>query len=369
MKKLNANVVGANCIRPHFEENTLKNQKAITLIALIITIIVMLILVGVTIDVALDGGLFSKAEEATELTTIATEKENLSLAAIAAWEVGTGVDFDKMGLPEGFSGSAGTYTSSKSGKTYKVDKATAKVTESGAEEVDDDLAYMKAELEGKMFMDVISGLDANSNPIFTNTELKFVTYVRDFERNIIAGIGMYKGKYYEAICDDFSLQNPRIIKVEKATYGVYTDDYFRIGIDGTNAKIFGLTQKGEKDVEANKKLVIPATISFTNGINYNVTAIGESAFYGNTNIEELELSNSVRTIEYRAFHSCTSIKEFTLPSTVQNLARQVFIGWTSEQTIYMEGRTEEPITTDNYSGIGWEHSWQSQCDANIVWDE
>ena len=44
------------------------SQKGITLIALIITIIVMLILVGVTINVALNGGLFTKAETATRET-------------------------------------------------------------------------------------------------------------------------------------------------------------------------------------------------------------------------------------------------------------------------------------------------------------
>ena len=46
----------------------LKKQNGITLIALIITIIVMLILVGVTINVALNGGLFQKAETATKET-------------------------------------------------------------------------------------------------------------------------------------------------------------------------------------------------------------------------------------------------------------------------------------------------------------
>ena len=65
-KKQNANPVGANCIRPHFEGIT--QNKGITLIALIITIIVMLILVGVTINVALNGGLFKKAETATKDT-------------------------------------------------------------------------------------------------------------------------------------------------------------------------------------------------------------------------------------------------------------------------------------------------------------
>ena len=49
---------------PHFRERT-KKEKGITLIALIITIIVMLILVGVSVTVALNGGLFSTAERAT----------------------------------------------------------------------------------------------------------------------------------------------------------------------------------------------------------------------------------------------------------------------------------------------------------------
>lgn len=51
----------------------LKNNKGITLIALIITIIVMLILVLVTINVALNGGLFDTARQATE----ETEKETI----------------------------------------------------------------------------------------------------------------------------------------------------------------------------------------------------------------------------------------------------------------------------------------------------
>jgi len=58
----------------------LKNQKGITLIALIITIIVMLILVGVTINVALNGGLFEKGEKAAFQTEASTVKEQLEMA-------------------------------------------------------------------------------------------------------------------------------------------------------------------------------------------------------------------------------------------------------------------------------------------------
>ena len=73
----------------HFTPHT--SQKGITLIALIITIIVMLILVGVTINVALNGGLFEKAETAKVQTEKAVEEEQLMTAIVTAYNAKTGV--------------------------------------------------------------------------------------------------------------------------------------------------------------------------------------------------------------------------------------------------------------------------------------
>ena len=50
-------------------------EKGITLIALIITIIVMMILVGVTVNLALNGGLFSTTKEAVSRTIEEKERE------------------------------------------------------------------------------------------------------------------------------------------------------------------------------------------------------------------------------------------------------------------------------------------------------
>ena len=58
----------------------MKGQKGITLVALIITIIVMLILVGVSISVALNGGLFDKARDAKTKTQAEQVKEAIALA-------------------------------------------------------------------------------------------------------------------------------------------------------------------------------------------------------------------------------------------------------------------------------------------------
>ena len=62
----------------------MKKQKGITIIALIITIILMLILATVSINVAINGGLFEKARDAVSSTEIASEKETVTQANILA---------------------------------------------------------------------------------------------------------------------------------------------------------------------------------------------------------------------------------------------------------------------------------------------
>ena len=89
----------------------LKQNKGITLIALIITIIVMMILVAVSVTVALDGGLFGTAKKAASETELKAEEEMLLSAVVGAIGVDGKVDLSKIQLPEGFIGENGIYTS------------------------------------------------------------------------------------------------------------------------------------------------------------------------------------------------------------------------------------------------------------------
>ena len=68
----------------------MKNNKGITLIALIITIIVMLILVAVTVTFALQGGLFDNAKEAAK----ETEKHAIYETVVSAMELDNNQDID-----------------------------------------------------------------------------------------------------------------------------------------------------------------------------------------------------------------------------------------------------------------------------------
>ncbi len=83
-----------------------KEEKAITLIALIITIIVMLILVGVTINVAINGELFSTAKRAVTKTEEAKDSElrfmAMANAATHNEEWVYEVEGERIPIPAGF---------------------------------------------------------------------------------------------------------------------------------------------------------------------------------------------------------------------------------------------------------------------------
>ena len=92
-----------------------RNDKAITLIALIVTIIVLLILVGVTINLALNNqGIFNKAKTATRAFKNAEEGEQSGLD-VADREI---AKYMPKGTSEGGNGSESSGGTSEAGQVY-----------------------------------------------------------------------------------------------------------------------------------------------------------------------------------------------------------------------------------------------------------
>ena len=76
----------------------IRNNKAITLIALVVTIVVLLILAGTSIAMlAGENGIIKQAQESKEKNKIAEIEEKVKLAAMAAKTEGLGnIDIDKF---------------------------------------------------------------------------------------------------------------------------------------------------------------------------------------------------------------------------------------------------------------------------------
>ncbi len=75
--KAHSNLISNHQLLTSNHQPLISDHRGITLIALVITIIVMLILVGVTVTIALDGGLFTQAKDAARKTQIANIKERV----------------------------------------------------------------------------------------------------------------------------------------------------------------------------------------------------------------------------------------------------------------------------------------------------
>ena len=98
----------------------IKENKGITLVALVITIIVMMILVAVSVTVALDGGLFGTAKKAASETELRAEEEMLLSSIMGAIGRDGKVELENLKLPDGFIKITDEICKSPSGNIFSV---------------------------------------------------------------------------------------------------------------------------------------------------------------------------------------------------------------------------------------------------------
>ncbi len=63
-----------------------------------------------------------------------------------------------------------------------------------------------------------------------------------------------------------------------------------------------------------KNVVVPATVTLSDGKTYNVTAIGAKAFKGNKTVTKVTIGKNVTTIGAKAFYGCKKLKTIIIKS-------------------------------------------------------
>lgn len=74
-------------------------------------------------------------------------------------------------------------------------------------------------------------------------------------------------------------------------------------------------------------LVIPATVSY-GGTDYEVTAVGEWAFYGSSNLVLIEFPDFIKSIGSYAFANCIGLTSVSLPEGLTEMTMGTFFGCT-----------------------------------------
>lgn len=92
---------------------------------------------------------------------------------------------------------------------------------------------------------------------------------------------------------------------------------------------------------------IPVTVTYE-GTSYDVTSIGENAFYGKTSLSEVIFAegSKIRSINSQAFRYCSALTSIILPKTVTSIERNAFRDCTNLSSVSV------PATTPPYFGNG-----------------
>ncbi|MBO4815441.1 MAG: leucine-rich repeat domain-containing protein [Clostridia bacterium] len=339
----------------------MKNKKGITLIALIITIIVMLILVGVTINVALNGGLFEKAKTASEQTQVETNKETLYSAVVAAMGTDGTIDYTKLNKEAASLGFTkvqnGVYT--KDGYTYTVNDVTGIVTAtkttSGGEGLDnfetvEDSSYFTYSETGE----TITGLSDAGKAFVTQSagkSIKLIIPDKNPDNVTITTIGDYA--FIDMDTGESIFKGIGTLKIELPTsvtsIGVACFFAADCLTDITLQEVTEIGDNAFADCTGLVNITLPKVI-----------AIGGSAFDGCTNLASI-IMTKVTSIGGTAFCKCTCLVKIEIPQTATTVGNDVFMDCTSLTDIYCPGNIFKPE--------GWSQYWNdSTSSATVHWN-
>jgi len=307
----------------------LKTQSGITLIALIITIIVMLILVAVTVTVALNGGLFKTAKEATSQTEVEKERELLLEVVMGAMGKNGKVDFEKL---ETMFEDTGTengefFVITESGRKYTI-------TERGSIALQDNAGGGGATTppEGGEEPEV-PGTGETSGAGLYEPDGTFTSW-DDLIINGIIGVTDGVLEYFNGYDTNTwaPITGELVISKDVASINMWAFSNCP-GLTSINVEESNSDYSSDNGVLYNKDKTIlikcPGGKTGSYTILDSVTSICDEAFSNCYSLTSVTIGSSVTSIGDYAFNWCESLTEVNIPSSVTSIGKSAFGGCSS----------------------------------------
>jgi len=321
------------------ENKRLRNEKGITLIALILTIIILLILATISFDALVgDNGILGNAISAKVKQQEETAKEELQLAWSARMSkfyeaVAKG---EQISITDFFSkADALEDLNSMMGSDSQIDKIdyilsdnvfyvrfkgsdnssyTIKIKPSGE--------ILEAD-ENKKYTDVWANFfESEGKMTYTTAKDESATISWDISKPIYKSMDV-PWYYYDNNIHWLSGYVTKIAKVE-ISEDLYPEStqfmfyYLRANqFEGLDLLLSKITEIGEDMFFGCYNL---ASITIPN----NITSIGRSAFYSCESLTSIDIPNSVTSIGRDAFYSCKSLTSIDIPNSVTDIDDMAF---------------------------------------------
>jgi len=316
----------------------LKEQRGITLIALIITIIVMLILVAVTVTVALNGGLFKTAKQAASETDVEKEKELLLEVVMGAMGKDGKVDFEKLASNDMFSGTETgdgilKVTINESGREYTI-------TERGTINVG-----------GGAITPPVEEPEEPSDPGSGNEP--------DVSEPLEAGLYAPDGTFTPWA--DLTTGGSPIIPVTDGVIGEVSSTN-RATLSGKLIISDGVTSIGYQAFEDCTELTLVT-------IPDSVTKIVDWSFSGCTSLTQVNIPGTVTIIGDEVFAGCYGLKQVNVEESNPNYCSENGVLYNKNKTYllkYPSSKTETTFTIPNSVTYIWDHAFNQASFDSIT---
>lgn len=101
-------------------------------------------------------------------------------------------------------------------------------------------------------------------------------------------------------------------------------------IDGLRYLLFTGTKTTSLIASTKEKysgdIVVPEKVKSSNGVEYNVTSLGDYCFSDCSSLTSITIPSSVTSLGDACFHLCSGLTSITIPSTVTSLGDKCFSG-------------------------------------------
>ena len=144
------------------------------------------------------------------------------------------------------------------------------------------------------------------------------------------------------------------------------DLYYNITSDTVPYTVEVTYQYKESDINYSgfAEIIIPSSITYNN-ITYNVTRIGDYAFYKCSSLASITIPNSVTSIGGATFYDCKSLT-FTIPDGVTSIGGSAFYGCSSITSISIP-ESVTSIGVSAFEGTGYYNDKSNWENGNVLY--